>query len=338
MTSPAGPGANVPKSAAAYRERAAVVIGGLGYIGSHLSRALLDAGARVTVVTRDRGRYEPLAAIFERDGVRIIEADVRHHATMRSSIAGADAVFNLSGQSGAIRSVQDPFADLEVNCAGNLAVLEALRTEAPRAKFVFASSRLVYGAPRTLPVAEDHPVAPLCPHGAHKAAVEQYLAMYGRLFGLRATVLRMTNPYGPGQPAGRNAYGVINFLIHRALAGQSLPIYGDGAQLRDYVFIGDVVGALVAVGMDARSDGRIYNVASGAGTSMLDAARQIVNTVGDGLIEHQPWPPLAHEIDTGDFVADVGRIGRELGWTPTTAFADGLRRTVAASARQNVTP
>jgi len=329
---------NSPTRQLSYRDRGVVVVGGLGYIGSNLTAALLAACARVTIVTPDRTRHAALAADFAHQGAYILDADVRHAVRMRDAVRDADVVFNLSGQSGAIQSVLNAAADLDVNCAGNLALLDAMRSDSPRAKIVFASSRLVYGAPRALPVVEDHPIAPLCPHGAHKAMVEQYLAIYGRLFGLRSTTLRITNPYGPGQPAERSAYGVINFLISRALAGQALPIYGDGAQLRDYVFIGDVVDALLVSGLDDRSDGRVYNVASGAGTAMIDAARQIVDAVGAGRIEHQQWPPLVHEIDTGDFVADIGRIDRELGWRPTVAFADGLRRMVAAAAGQDARP
>src|SRR5207244_11889361 len=120
----------------------------------------------------------------------------------------------------------------------------------------------------------------------------------GGRHGFRGTTLRTTNPYGPGQPRDRQAYGVINFLIHRALAGEPLPIYGDGAQLRDYVYIGDVVRALMAAGSDARSDGRIYNVGSGVGTRMIDAARLIVTIAGGGRVESRPWPPIAKAIDT----------------------------------------
>jgi UDP-glucose 4-epimerase len=202
---------------------------------------------------------------------------------------------------------------------------------------VFAGSRLVYGAPHALPVSEDHALAPLCPHGLHKAMVEHYLTIYRRLHGIRATALRITNPYGCGQPAERRAYGVINFLIHRALADHSLPIYGDGAQLRDYVFLGDVVVALLLAGADQRSDGRIYNVGSGVGTSMIDMAQLVVKIVGSGRVEHQPWPPLVQEIDTGDFVADVTRIEHEIGWRPATSLADGLRRTVSAFLGQTAT-
>ena len=146
--------------------------------------------------------------------------------------------------------------------------------------------------------------------------------------------MRITNPYGPGQPSERRAYGVLNYLIHRALAGEELPIYGDGAQLRDYIFIGDVVAAMLLVAADPRSDGRAYNIGSGVGIRLVDAARLIIETAGAGRVALRPWPPLVREIDTGDFVADITRVGDELGWRPVTAFADGLRATVAASIAQ----
>jgi UDP-glucose 4-epimerase len=321
-----------------YSGKRVLVVGGLGYIGTNLVAGLFDAGADVTVVTHVRTRHHvPWTAVQGRGGT-MIEADVRDVVAMRAAVGGQDVVFNLSGQSGALQSVQRPLLDLDVNCAGNLALLEALRLEAPSAKFVFAGSRLVYGAPRELPVAEDHALVPLCPHGVHKAMVEQYLAIYGQLHGIRATTLRITNPYGFGQPAGRSAYGVINFLIHRALAGQTLPIYGDGLQLRDYVFVGDLVEALLLAGGDRRSDGRVYNVGSGVGTPMIDMARMVVDLVGAGRVEHQPWPPMVKEIDTGDFVADVARIERELGWRAATALAEGLRKTVSVLLGQTARP
>jgi UDP-glucose 4-epimerase len=319
-----------------YVGRRVLVIGGLGYLGSAVTAALLDARADVVVVTPLRERHADAAGHCEGRGAQVIEADLRDGDAMRDAVRECAVVVNVAGRSGALRSVEDPGGDLEVNCTGNLALLEALRAANPAAKLVFAGSRLAYGHVRALPVSEDHPLEPLCPHGAHKAMVEQYLAMYGRLFGIRSTALRITNPYGPGQPSDRSAYGVINYLIHRGLAGQPLPIYGDGAQLRDYVYVNDVVDALLLVGADARSDGRVYNIGSGVGTSMIDAARQIIAAVGAGHVEHRPWPPLVHEIDTGDFVADVTRIGNELGWRPAVAFADGLQRTVGAALAKSV--
>lgn len=314
-----------------YAGRHVLVIGGLGYIGSNLTAALIDAGADVLIATPLRERHALPADLYESRGARVIEADIRDGVAMREAVEDRALVFNLSGQSGALRSVHDPAGDLDVNCRGSLTVLEALRAHAPGAKLVFAGSRLAYGAVDGMPVSEEHPLVPLCPHGAHKAVVEQYMAMYGRLFGIRSTTLRITNPYGPGQPSDRNAYGVLNYLIHRALSGQSLPIYGDGAQRRDYLYIGDVIDAILLAGAATASDGRVYNVGSGTGTSLIDAARSIVDAVGAGHIEHRPWPPLVREIETGDFVADVSRIRDELGWQPTVTLGDGLRRTVAAA-------
>jgi UDP-glucose 4-epimerase len=315
-----------------YRGRRVGVIGGMGFIGSNLTAALVRAGAEVTAVTPSRDRHDASIRSFEAQGVRVLEADIRDVPAMRAAVEGQWVVFNVAGRSGALQSLQEPGTDLDVNCGGSLALLEAMRLERPDGKLVFAGSRLVYGAAASLPVHEDQPLAPLCPHGVHKAAVEQYLGIFGRLYGLRSSILRITNPYGAGQPSARSAYGVINYLIHRALAGETLPIYGDGRQLRDYVFIGDVVEAALAAGADSRADQRIYNVGSGVGTSMIEAARQIVAAVGSGRIEFRPWPPLVREIDTGDFVADVSRLASEVGWHPTVTFADGLRRTVAALA------
>ena len=137
-----------------YSGRRVLVVGGLGYIGTNLVAALFDAGADVAVVTPVRGRHHALWANIEERGGRMIEADVRQLGAMRAAVSGQDMVFNVSGQSGALQSVQAPALDLDVNCAGNLALLEAIRLEAPGAKLVFAGSRLVYGAPHTLPVSE----------------------------------------------------------------------------------------------------------------------------------------------------------------------------------------
>jgi UDP-glucose 4-epimerase len=146
---------------------------------------------------------------------------------------------------------------------------------------------------------------------------------------MRSTVARLTNPYGPGQPAVRTAYGVVNRLIHLALDDQALPIYGDGKQRRDYIYIDDAVDALLTLGASAAGDGEIYNVGSGAGTELVEMARAIVAITGSGRVTFTEWPAIAERVETGDFVADITRIGRDLGWQPRVSLADGLQRTVA---------
>jgi nucleoside-diphosphate-sugar epimerase len=153
--------------------------------------------------------------------------------------------------------------------------------------------------------------------------------VYGRLFTLRSAVARISNPYGPGQPIGRTAYGVVNRLIHLALAGQTLTVYGDGSQRRDYIYVDDVVAALLSLGISASSEAPAYNVGTGIGTRFIDMARAIVAAVGSGRIELAEWPRLAQQIETGDFIADVSRIERELGWAPVVSLEEGLQRTVS---------
>src|SRR3954467_12422515 len=231
---------------------------------------------------------------------------------MDAAVRGQDAIFNLAGQSGAVRSMEQPWDDLDVNVRGMLTLVEAVRRENAAARVVFTGSRLEYGRVGPDPVAETHGNEPLCLHAVHKLVAEQYLRLYERLYGISFAIARITNPYGPGQPRSRTAYGVVNRLIHLALARETLPIYGDGRQRRDYIYIDDVVGALLKLGLAQKS--AVYNVGTGVGTSIADMATAIVAAAGGGRLEFVAWPALAGQIETGDFVADISRIKNHLGW------------------------
>lgn len=311
------------------RAERVLVLGGLGFIGANLSRRLAEQARRVTVLTRSIARHQSTAEALSSIGVRVVEGELADPVVTAGVVEGQDAIINLAGESGAVRSMEAPLADLDGNCRANLVLLEAMRHGSPKAKLVFVGSRLQYGKPDRMPVREDDPRVALCVHAIHKNTIEEYLRVYAQLFGLRYTVARVTNPYGPGQPAGRLAYGVVNRLIHLALSDQPLPIYGDGLQQRDYVYVDDVVSALMQLADAPQSDGRAYNVASGSGTPLIAMARAIISAAGGGRLAFEPWPPLAEQIETGDFVADVSRIDREIGWRPSTTLADGLGRTVA---------
>jgi UDP-glucose 4-epimerase len=315
-----------------FRDRSTLVVGGLGFIGGRLSSALVDAGARVTVVTPSRQRHHEAALELEARGVRVIDGDVRDPDAMATSVRRQDVVFNLAGHSGAARSMEKPLDDLDVNGRGMLTIIEAVRRESPQARVVFAGSRLEYGRVGSDPVAETHETDPLCVHAVHKLVAEQYLRLYERLYGLSYAVARITNPFGPGQPKARTAYGVVNRLIHLALADDTLPIYGDGSQRRDYIYIDDVVRALLTLGDPGQATAaghRIYNVGTGVATSLADMAAAITAAAGGGRIEFVAWPPLAKQIETGDFVADISRIRTDLGWMPSVSLLEGLQQTVA---------
>jgi len=229
--------------------------------------------------------------------------------------------------------MEDPWNDLDVNGRGMLTIIEAVRRETPTARVVFAGSRLEYGRVGSAPVAETHETDPLCLHAVHKLVAEQYLRLYERLYNISYAVARITNPYGPGQPRSRTSYGVVNRMIHLALANEVLTIYGDGRQRRDYIYIDDLIDALLTLGDPERATGaahNVYNVGTGVGTAIVDMATAISAAAGGGRIQFAEWPPLAEQIETGDFVADISRIRDDFGWSPSVSIDDGLRRTVAS--------
>lgn len=306
-----------------YRDRCVLVLGGAGFLGMNLCRRLVEAGASVTATSTRASAATP-------PGVRHVRWDAADADGVRPLVADADVVFSMFGRSGAVRSVREPAADLAINGAGHLAVLEAVRRERPVAKVVFPGSRLSYGRVSEVPVSESHPMEPLDVYAVHKLAGERYHQIYHRVHGLRTTVLRITNPYGPGQPADRREYGVVNAMVQRALAGGTLTIFGDGRQLRDVVYIDDVTEALLAAAATRATDGEVYNLGSGVGVPLVDVARAIVRLAGRGRVEHGPWPPLAELVETGDFVADVAKLGKTIDWRPRVTLDEGLARTIAA--------
>jgi len=306
-----------------------LVLGGLGFIGASLCQRLIREGHQVTAFSRSLAPHAAMAQALARSGARIVEGDLRDAAAVVGSVIDQDVIVNLAGESGAVRSMAAPVADLDGNCRANLVLLEAMRAHNPDAKLVFVGSRLQYGKPSTLPVHEDHPRQAMCVHAVHKNTIEEYLRVYGELFGLRYTIARVTNPYGPGQPAGRVAYGVVNRMIHLALDDRTVPIYGDGLQRRDYIHVDDVAAAVMRLAVSAAGDSRAYNVGSGEGTALIDMAKTIIAIAGGGHVEHVAWPRLAEQIETGDFVADISRIEREIGWRPVTTLRDGIEQTVA---------
>lgn len=307
----------------------ALVLGGLGFIGANVSRRLRGRGYTVTALTRSVARHGDVGKAMREAGIEVVEADLADAGAIAREVRRHQLIVNLAGESGAVRSLEEPLVDLDGNCRANLVLLDAIRSHNPSAKLVFVGSRLQYGKPMALPVNEDHPRLGLSVHAVHKNAIEEYLRVYASLFGLRYTVARVTNPFGPGQPAARVNYGVVNRMIHLALANQPIPIYGDGTQRRDYVYVDDAAEALVQLSEHDAADGRAFNVGSGTGTALVDMANAIIRAAGGGSITHVPWPRLAEQIETGDFIADITRIGREIGWRPTTSLSDGLASTVA---------
>jgi len=312
-----------------YQDKKVLVTGGLGFIGINVCLRLLALGAEVTVLDNfvPPNPSAPFDALLSSLSVAV--ADMRDADKVERVIRDQHVIFNLAGKSGAADSNKTPLNDLDINCRGHLTILEACRCFNPSVAIVFPSSRLVYGKPRYLPVDEAHPVAPESIYAAHKLTVENYHLIYGHLHGLKATVLRVTNPYGPLQVGDARVYGIANKFIQSAVRGEKLTVFGAGEQRRDYLYIDDLVHAMLLAGGKEVARGRIYNIGDDRSASLMELAQLAVTTAGSGEITQIPWPEDYRAIETGDFQSDITLAVRELGWQPVTQLAEGVARTVA---------
>jgi UDP-glucose 4-epimerase len=237
-------------------------------------------------------------------------------------------IFNLAGQVSHIDSMQDPYTDLEINCRSQLSILEACRRYNPAVKVVFAGTRQVYGRPDSLPVSEHHLVRPTDVNGINKAAGEYYHLVYNNVFGVRACSLRLTNIYGPRQLLKHNRQGFLAAFIRLALEDREIQIYGDGRQIRDFVYVDDCADAFLRAGASDRSNGQVFNVGGSQPIAHRDLVDLLISIAGTGRYRFVEWPPEKKAIDIGDFYADSSLIGATLGWQPVTTLRDGLTRTL----------
>ena len=290
----------------------AAVTGGAGFIGSNLVDALVGRGDQVVVIDDlsfgKRSQLNPLASFVEqdiRDGVEL---------------EGIDVVFHLAAQTDVSTSLERPVDDASVNVLGTVRILEA--AQGAGAQVVFTSTGgAIYGECAG-PAAENSPRAPLSPYGIAKLCAEEYLAGWNRIHGSRHAVLRLANVYGPRQSSNLEG-GVVAVFFDRLARGEETVIFGDGLQTRDFVYVGDVVAALLAT---VGHDGGVFNVGTGEETTVLALHRACAELAGD---LDQPHFEAARLGEVRHSVLDVSYAARELGWSAHTPLAEGLAETWA---------
>jgi UDP-glucose 4-epimerase len=288
----------------------AVVTGGAGFIGSNLVDALVGRGDEVVVVDDlSSGRRD-----FVNPAASFLEADIRDGI----DAGGADVVFHLAAQADVQTSIRRPDHDAAVNVVGTVRVLEAAR--AAGSQVVFSSTGgAIYGEVDR-PAPESAPRRPVSPYGIAKLCAEEYLAGWNRIHGSDHVSLRFGNVFGPRQDSSLEG-GVVSIFLERFERGDETVIFGDGGQTRDFVFVGDVVGALLAAVGHA---GGIFNVGTGEETSVLELHRLCAKVAGSGA---EPRFEPARLGDARRSVLDVSHAAAELGWRPRVSLENGLRQT-----------
>lgn len=310
--------------------RRVLLTGGLGFLGLNLVPPLLEGGAELRILTRT---LRPLALSWLEDlrggrAVEVLQGDIADADRMPGWLDGVDLVINLAGESGAVKSLREAHADMQVNVAGHLNLLDSIRDRGTFPRVVFVSSRLVYGVTGTEPVREEHPTYPTSLYGLHKLTVEHYYRIYHQHYGIPYAILRLTNPYGLYQLPERRHYGIVNRFVMAALRGEAIPLFGGGPQLRDYIHVRDAAEAVVRAGLDPRAVGETLNAGAGRSVGLGEVARRIVALAGAGRIEEVPWPEGHRKVETGDFLCDTRRIAERLGWQAAVGLDEGLRQTV----------
>lgn len=313
-----------------FRGKSALVTGGIGFIGSSLAIELTRLGAAVTVCDAMLSDYG--GNLFNlapaKDAVRVNFCDVRDENSMNWLVRGMDYVFHLAGQNCHILSLTNPFPDIDMNIKGTAVVLEALKHHAPHAVLVYSGTRGQYGKSVRLPVDETAPTNPMGIYEVSRLAAEKMIQVYNDAHGVRAVMLRLTNVYGPRSQMKHNRFGVANWFVRQAMDDSDISVFGDGRMLRDFLYVDDCVGAMLAAAATPAAHGQVFNVGHDRPVSFLELVESIVATAGRGRWRFTEFSKERAAQNPGDYYSDIGKIRRVVGWNPTTDLGEGLRRTV----------
>lgn len=319
-----------PRLAKAFKGKRVLITGGLGFIGSNLTRALVKLGAKVTIldslIPEYGGSRRNLRGLERKVSLNL--SDVRDRHSLPEYLRGQHYLFNLAGQTSHMDSMSDPETDLEINCRAQLTLLEACRKHNTGLRIVFASTRQIYGRPDYLPVDEKHPLRPVDVNGINKLAGEEYHILYSQVHGIRSTVLRLTNTIGPRMRIKDARQTFVGVWIRDILQGKPIEVWG-GDQRRDFTYVDDAVEALLMSASMPEAVGGIFNLGGVGQISLRELATTLVEVAGQGTFQIREFPADRKKIDIGDFYSDCRLIDRALGWKPRTSIKQALTKTIA---------
>lgn len=308
-----------------------LITGGLGFIGSSIAHKCVSLNANVTIYDACLDPYGwNFANIKEiKNRIKFVKGDTRQLELVKKTMKGKDIVFDCASQISHTISVKQPFLDLDINCKGPLNLLEAARTINDKAKFVYAGTRGQIGRMVYSPIDEEHPTNPVDINGINKLAAEKYYLLYNKLYGIKATSLRINNAYGTRCQMRHGDYAIVNWFIRKAILNEQISIYGTGKQTRDYGFVEDIVDAMVLAAQSKNADGECFMIGTGKEVSLMEMCRLILRAAGSKMkINHLEWDEERKSIEIGNFCVSYKRLKKLLGWHPKTPLFEGLRKTV----------
>ena len=299
-----------------------LVTGGAGFIGSNISEELVRLGARVRILDNfSAGKKEHMASFA--DKVELVRGDIRNESDLKKAVKGVTYVIHQAALRSVPKSVDQPEPTNENNVTGTLKLLVAAR-DAGVKRLVYASSSSAYGECKIFPQTENIIPAPVSPYAISKLAAEYYCVMFARTYGLETVSLRYFNVFGPRQDPESKYSAVIPKFMEQAKAGIPLEIHWDGKQSRDFTFVSNIVQANLKAALAPKAAGKVYNIGCGNSSSLLDLVKCIEKEIGH-KVEKKFLPKRAG--DVRKTFADISAAKRDLGYSPTVQFAQGVKLT-----------
>jgi len=297
-----------------------LILGGAGFIGGNLTRALVAKGERPRVFTRPNSSISNLKDIL--GNIDIVYGDFREHGELCEALKGIDTVFHLISSMGPRMSIESSLYDIESNLVPTIHLVENCLANGVK-KIVFASSGgTIYGEPKMIPIHEDHPLLPKAIYGQSKLTIENFLNFYARSTGIDVNILRISNPFGPGQNPNK-AQGIVAVAMGSAYYNRVLKIYGKGEAVRDYIYVDDVAEAMLLAAESSGSS--IVNISSSTGQSIMDIV-EAVEKISGRMIRKEFVPSCSSDVKVN--ILDNKRSYAVYGWYPKVDFKDGLIRTL----------
>lgn len=298
-----------------------LVLGGGGFLGSHVCEALLSAGLSVHIFEKELVAKDHVRHLL--DKVEWHEGDFTNKIHLENAVKGVDFIVHAVCTTLPKTSNENPVYDISTNLVPTLYLLDAAKSSGVKKIIFFSSGGTVYGVPKTTPITEDHPTDPLVSYGIQKLAIEKYLRLYHHLHGLDYGIMRVSNPYGERQrPVA--AQGAVTVFLYKAFKKEEIEVWGDGSVTRDYLHVSDVAAAAASI-LKYKGGHKIFNIGSGRGLTLLELISSIEKVVGRKLdVRFTPARPFDVPVN----VLDITRAKRELLWSPKVGLEEGLKRTL----------
>ena len=308
-----------------FKNQRILLIGGAGFIGLHLAKKLSSINNDITIFSKDNSKAKKL--LFSKK-IKFTKGDISNYKDVEKNINNKEIILNLASVVNSSQIV-DFKNDLDVNCRGQINILNARKNINPHSKYIFFGTRAQFGKveENDLPVLEDHCQKPVSLYGIHKQTAENYCKLYELTFNLKSIILRFPQIYGPSL-TNENTQGIIDKFIKKAMRSELFYVNGFGKDIKDLIYIEDAVDLIIRV-MESDVDGGTFNVGSGKKIKFIEIAEKIVEVCGSGSFKTVPFLKEIKKFELGNFYFDTSKVNKKFNWKPKTSLDEGIKKTKA---------